>query len=205
MKASALVAGGAFVALLLAGCGGDNSASVSNATSSGATSSVTSSTAKAPASSAGTTASSTGTTASSSGASSDNTTTPSFKGDANSDFCTFVKDIANSDLGQNLGQDPSKLKDQLQQVSDVMAKAQSRAPAEIKDDLATVTDAIKKYRDFLAQYDYDIAKLTAAAQKDPTILQNVTNSFSDAKFEQASNRVEAYGEQVCGITTDTTT
>jgi len=198
MKASGLVAAGALVALVLAGCGGDNSASVSNATSSGATNSVTSSTAKAPASSAGT-------TAPSSGASSNNTTTPSFKGDANSDFCTFVKDIANSDLGQNLGEDPTKLKDQLQQVSDVMAKAQSKAPAEIKDDLATVTDAIKKYRDFLAQYDYDIAKLTAAAQKDPTILQNVTNSFSDAKFEQASNRVEAYGEQVCGITTDTTT
>ena len=188
MKASGLIAGGALVALLLAGCGGDNSASVSSATTSGGSA----------------TASSATTASSSDSANNANTTAPSFTGDANSDFCSFVKDIANSDFAANLGEDSSKLKDDLQQVDDVMSKALSKAPAEIKDDLATVANGIKQYRDFLAQYDYDVAKITAAAQKDPTVLQKVTDAFSDPKFEQASTRVEAYGQQVCGLSTSTT-
>ena len=200
MKASGLIAGGALVALLLAGCGGDNSASVSSATTSGGSATT------ARASSATTARNSSATTASPTDSSDDaSTTTPSFKGDANSDFCSFVKQIANSDLAANLGSDPSKLKDDLAQVTDVLSKAQSKAPPEIKDDITTVADGIKQYRDFLAQYDYDVAKLTAAAQKDPTVIQKVSDAFSDPKFEQASTRIEAYGQQVCGLTTSTTT
>jgi hypothetical protein len=194
MKASGLIAGGALVALLLAGCGGDNSASVSSATTSGGSSSATTSG-----------DSSSATTASSTNSSDDaSTSTPSFSGDKNSDFCTYIKDIANSDLAANLGEDSSKLKDDLSQINDVLSQAQSKAPAEIKGDLATVANGIKQYRDFLAQYDYDVAKLTAAAQKDPTVLQKVTDAFSDPKYEQATARIEAYGQQVCGITTTTT-
>ena len=201
MKASGLIAGGALVALLLAGCGGDNSASVSSATNTGGSAST------AGASSATTARdSSTATAAASASASSDDasTTAPSFKGDANSDFCTYVKQIANSDLAANLGEDSSKLKDDLAQVTDVLAKAQSKAPPEIKDDLATVANGIKQYRDFLAQYDFDVAKLTAAAQKDPTVIQKVTDALSDPKFAAASTRIEAYGQQVCGLSTTTT-
>jgi hypothetical protein len=200
MKASGLIAGGALVALLLAGCGGDNSASVSSATTSGgsATTAGASSATKSGDNSSTTTASS---TARSDDAS---TTTPSFKGNANSEFCTYVKQIANSDLASNLGEDPSKLKDDLQQVGQVLDNAVSKAPAEIKDDLTTVASGIKQYRDFLAQYDYDMAKLTAAAQKDPTVIQKVTDTLSDPKFEQASTRIEAYGQQVCGLSTSTT-
>ena len=114
MKASGLIAGGALVALLLAGCGGDNSASVSSATTSGGTATT------AGANSATKSGDTSSTSTASSTASSDNasTTTPSFKGNANSDFCTYVKQIANSDLASNLGEDPSKLKDDLQQPHD---------------------------------------------------------------------------------------
>src|SRR5215211_6012148 len=118
MKASGLLAGGALVALLLAGCGGDNAPSVS-ANSSGAT----------------TTASSTG----SSNASSGSTTTPSFKGDKNSDFCSYINEVANSDFANSLGEDSTKLKDDLEKTQDVLGQAQSKAPSEIKADLGTVS------------------------------------------------------------------
>jgi hypothetical protein len=185
MKASGLIAGGALVALLLAGCGGDNSASVSNATTSGGNSSAT--------------------TASSSDSSDDSSSsTPSFSGDKNSDFCAAAKDIASGDLANALSGDNPDLKAGFQKASDALAKAKDTAPSEIKQDVATVADAFKKYSDFLAQYDYDIAKLTAAAQKDPQVLQQATASLSDSKVDEANNRIVAYAEQVCGITTPTT-
>jgi hypothetical protein len=190
MKASGLLAGGALVALLLAGCGGDNSPSVS-ANSSSAT------TATGAASSNGSTATSSDGTGS--------TTTPSFKGDKNSDFCSYIKNVANSDFANSLGEDSTKLKDDLEKTQDVLSQAQSKAPSEIKADLGTVSSTIKQYQDLLAKYDYDVAKLTAAAQKDPKVLQQATDLFSDQKFAEASSRIEAYGQQVCGITPETST
>ncbi|HEY1282709.1 MAG TPA: hypothetical protein VGF22_23715 [Acidimicrobiales bacterium] len=191
MKASGLIAGGALVALLLAGCGGDNSASVSSATTSGASSATTSGD------------NSSATTASSTASSDASTTTPSFKGDANSDFCNAAKDIASGDLANALSGDNPDLKAGFQKASDALAKAKDTAPSEIKQDVVTVADAFKKYSDFLAQYDYDIAKLTAAAQKDPKVLQQATEGLSDPKIDDANNRIVAYAEQVCGITTST--
>jgi hypothetical protein len=199
MKASGLIAGGALVALLLAGCGGDNSASVSSATTTdrSATTAEASSATTSGGSSRATTASSTN------GSVDASTTTPSFKGNKNSDFCNAAKDIASGDLANALSGDSPDLKAGFQKASDALAKAKDTAPSEIKQDVVTVADAFKKYSDFLAQYDYDIAKLTAAAQKDPKVLQQATEGLSDPKIDEANNRIVAYAEQVCGITTST--
>jgi hypothetical protein len=176
MKASGLVAGGALVALLLAGCGSDNSPSVS-ANSSGAAT----------------------TTASSSGS----TTTPSFKGDKNSDFCKVAKDLASGDVAESLSGDNPDLKTGLQKANEALDKAKNSAPSEIKQDVTTVADQLKKYSDLLAQYDYDISKLTAAAQKDPKVLQQATDVLGNPNLEAANSRIVAYSEQVCGVTTST--
>jgi hypothetical protein len=185
MKASGLAAGAALVALLLAGCGGDNSPSATPAATSATTSGGSSQT-----------------TASGGGDAS--TTSPSFSGSGNSDFCGFAKDLENSDLANGLTGENADLKGAFTQLNDALSKAEDKAPSEIKADIKTMGDAFKQYSDVLAKYDYDVAKLTAAAQKDPQVLAQATALLSDPKVEEASTRVTAYAEQVCGITTDTT-
>jgi hypothetical protein len=180
MKASGLIAGGALVALLLAGCGGDNSASVSSATTSRGSA-----------------------TTSGASSASGTTTTPSFKGDKNSDFCDVAKDIASGDIANGLTADTSDMKSGIQKANDTLAKAKDSAPTEIKQDVATVADAFKKFSDLLAKYDYDLGKLSAAAQKDPQLQQQATDVLNDSKVEDANNRIVAYAEQVCGVTTPT--
>jgi hypothetical protein len=181
MKASGLIAGGALVALLLAGCGGDNSASVSSATTAEASSAPTS------------------------GGSSDSgtTTSPSFKGDKNSDFCDVAKEIASGEIANGLTADSSNMKSGIQKANDTLAKAEDSAPSEIKQDVTTVADAFKKFSELLAKYDYDLSKLSAAAQNDPQLRQQATDVLSDTKVDDANNRIVAYAEQVCGVTTPT--
>jgi hypothetical protein len=176
MKAPAFVAGAALVALVLAGCGGDNSSP---------------SAAQSP----------TGAASSSNGS----TTTPSFTGSGSSDFCNFAKDLQSSDIANSLNGDSTNVKNDLAKVRDALSQAKAKAPAEIKADVATVADAFQKYDDLLAKYGYDPQKLTAAAQKDPQVLAQATAVLDDSKFAAASERVSAYAEQVCGIKDDTST
>jgi hypothetical protein len=192
MKASGLVAGAALVALLLAGCGSDNSPSVSATAVSGSTATT------ASGSSATTSGGSTATTSGGS------TTTPSFSGNANSDFCDVAKELTSSDFASSLSDENPDLKAGLSEINETLARAEDTAPKEIKADVATLADALKKYSDFLAKYDYDIAKITEAAQKDPKVLQQATEALSDPKIAEASTRIEAYSQQVCGIETSTT-
>jgi hypothetical protein len=196
MKASGLVAGAALVALLLAGCGGDNSPSVAATTASGGSATTSG------AGSATTSASGGATTTS--GGSSASTTAPSYSGNANSDFCNLAKDISSSDFANSLSDGNTNLKSTLDQLNDVIGKAKDTAPSEIKADVATLADAFKKYRDFFAQYDFDVAKLTAAAQKDPQVLQQATDLLSSSDIETADSHITAYAQQVCGISPDTT-
>ncbi len=180
MKAPALVAGAALVALVLAGCGGDNSS---------------------PSAQSPTTTAAGGTSGSNA-----STTSPSFSGSGSSDFCNFAKDLQNSDIGSSLDSDNStNLKADLDKVRDALSQAKDKAPAEIKADVATVADEFQKYNDILAKYDYDPQKLTDAAQKDPQVLQQATAVLGDPKYQAASDRVSAYAEQVCGIKDDTST
>jgi hypothetical protein len=200
MKASGLVAGAALVALLLAGCGGDNSASVSVTTAAGGSATTSGGNSSASTTSGG----NGGATTTSGGSSGASTTAPSYSGNANSDFCNLAKDISSSDFANSLSDDNTNLKSTLDQLNDVIGKAKDTAPSEIKADVATLADAFKKYRDFFAQYDFDVAKLTAAAQKDPKVLQQATDMLSSSDIETADSHITAYAQQVCGISPDTT-
>jgi hypothetical protein len=193
MKASALAAGAALVGVLLAGCGGENSGATK--LTPGATT---------PASSAATTATSKATSNGTNGTNG-STTTPSFKGDSNNAFCSFAKDMQSSDVGDLNSDDPATLKANLTKLRNTMQQAVAKAPSDIKADVATLADVFSKYNDLLAKYDYDGQKLSAAAQKDPTILKQATDLITNGNFEQAANRVETYAEQVCGIQDTSTT
>jgi hypothetical protein len=184
VKVSGLATGAAVIAVLLVGCGSDNSPKAIPVATSPAT-----------------TSSGSDSSATTSGGSDASTTTPTFEGGGSGEFCDFAKDIESSDLANSLGDDSTNLKENFGKIDDVLAKATEKAPSEIKADVETLAAGMKKYEDFLAKYDYDIVKLTEAAQKDPKVLEEATDALSDPRFEEASTRISAYAEQVCAIPT----
>ena len=94
--------------------------------------------------------------------------------------------------------DAKGLKDGFTKTLDVINTAVGKAPNEIKADLQTLQAGFKQIAAFYASYDYDVAKLTAAMQKDPSLVSKIDALNSDA-YSAASDRVDAYFAQVCGI------
>ena len=75
--------------------------------------------------------------------------------------------------------------------------ALDRAPSEIEDTMSTVLVGVRKFRDLLAENDFDFAK----ALDDPDFAALI----DDAKLTQASDELDAYLEKECGITAPTDT
>ncbi|HEV8295809.1 MAG TPA: hypothetical protein VGQ20_00885 [Acidimicrobiales bacterium] len=169
-------------ALVLSACGGGDDSDT--ATDAGST--------------ATTTASGAGSTGSGSGAT---TTSPDFKGSGSGNLCDYAKDIESNKSFEEAfsgSADAKSLKDGFNKLLELINTAVSKAPSEIKADLQTLQKGFKAIADFYASYDYDVAKLTAAAQKDPTIMSKLT-TLNSADFTAATDRVTAYFEKVCGI------
>jgi hypothetical protein len=198
MKISVLAAAAALTALLLAGCGGDNSTVATATTSAGGSTATTNSASSATTSDSA----SSGTTAEPAA----DTTTPSFSGDSNNEFCQAARELEASDIASTLSGSGADVKAGFEKAQAAIDDLKDKAPSEIKDDVNTLAAGIQKIRDFYAKYDYDQAKIQAAATKDPTVIQDALSGFNNADFEAASARVTAYGAQVCGIsdTTETT-
>ena len=129
------------------------------------------------------------------------TTTIEFKGSGSGNLCDYAKDIEGSSALEDAftGKSDSKtLKDGFSKTLDIINTAVGKAPSEIKADLQTLQKGFKAVNDFYASYDYDITKLTAAVQKDPSIASKLS-ALDSADYNAASDRVDAYFEKVCGI------
>ncbi|MEO8692425.1 MAG: hypothetical protein ABI658_02850 [Acidimicrobiales bacterium] len=129
------------------------------------------------------------------------TTTIEFKGSGSGNLCDYAKDIESSKTLEDAfssKSDTKTLKDGFSKMQDVMNTAVGKAPSEIKADLQTLQKGFKAIGDFYASYDYDVTKLTAAIQKDPTIANKLA-VLDSADYSAASDRVDAYFEKVCGI------
>ena len=83
-------------------------------------------------------------------------------------------------------------------IDEIISNVQAKAPAEIKDDVATVAKNFQDVRAIFAQYDFDIAKLTSAATADSSLTDKLQSLNSD-EFNAASQRVNTYLQEKCGI------
>jgi hypothetical protein len=177
-----------FLALIgaLAACGGSSSSSSSKTT------------AKA------TTPGNVGTNGSTDNTSSDGSITidTTFTGAGSAAVCNYAKDLQAADFsgGTTSGTD---LKASFTKIEDVFNNIKDKAPDEIKADVNTMFSAYQKLIDLYKKYDYDTAKLTAAAANDPAIAAQFA-SISSADITAATARVSAYFSNVCGLTTATT-
>jgi hypothetical protein len=145
-----------------------------------------------------------GDTTKSTTASGSSTGSTDFTGKNSGEFCKYAKQIEqDSAFGDSFMEstDAKTMKDDLKKAQDVFSTAIGKAPSEIKPDMQTMQKALKSLSDLMSGYDYDMAKMTAAVEKDPNLAAKL-EAFSSTEFEQASERVDAYFSQVCGIDTD---
>ena len=127
-----------------------------------------------------------------------------FSGKGSGDFCKYAKEVeADGAFGDSFMEstDAKTMKDDLKKAQDIYGKAVSKAPSEIKADMQTMQKALKSLSDLMGTYNFDMTKMTEAMVKDPKLAEKF-EAFSSAEFEAASERVDAYFSQVCGINMD---
>jgi len=83
-------------------------------------------------------------------------------------------------------------------LTDLVDGVRENAPDEIQADLETVADGFAEVREIFEEYDYDLAKLGAAAATDPELTERL-ESFGGEEFTDAGERVSAYLQEECGL------
>ena len=83
-------------------------------------------------------------------------------------------------------------------VTGLVDSVKANAPDEIQADLETVSNGFADVQEIFAEYDYDLAKLGAAAAADPELTQRL-ESFGGEEFTGASERVSTYLQEECNL------
>jgi hypothetical protein len=83
-------------------------------------------------------------------------------------------------------------------LNELVAGVKENAPDEIQADLETVSTGFEDVQEIFAEYDYDLAKLGAAAAADPELTERL-ESFGGEEFTSASERVSTYLQEECNI------
>jgi hypothetical protein len=126
-----------------------------------------------------------------------------FSGDDSGDFCDFMADAQDQVELEVFDGSVSgdELRDQFGEARDALDSAVDRAPDEIRGDVETLADVFVQLDDLLAEFDYDFSQLAAQATEDPEAFAEFEAIASDERFNEASERVDAYLTDVCGIDT----
>ncbi|CAN5272107.1 hypothetical protein BH18ACT4_BH18ACT4_03040 [soil metagenome] len=178
------------LALLIAGCGGaDDSASP---------------TTDADADADETTTAPSDDDAATDGAATDGAATdepaPEFSGEGSDELCDFAEQINEADIfsGEDATQSPEELEDRLTELNAALVRANDLAPDEIAADLAVASQSFPLVIDLYEQFDSDSAAPAQALQDDPALFA----PLSDPEVMAASQNVDAYFRDVCGIEDD---
>lgn len=117
-----------------------------------------------------------------------------FSGDSDSDWCNASRDI--DVLGDDFDNvdftNPEAVRDVYLTMNDAIRDAAPLAPPELADAVDTTLDGFDQLNDVLADVDYDILNADLA------IIDEL-----DAEMQAASDTIDAYNAEVCGIPIDT--
>jgi hypothetical protein len=103
------------------------------------------------------------------------------------DWCDLARDLESNTRFDDIEfDDPDSVEDAYREVADILDDAVDSAPDEIKVDVQTVLTRTEELIDALEAVDFDFAAL------DESVL-------GDLETADASDRIEEYGERVCGI------
>lgn len=133
-----------------------------------------------------------------SGGSADSTEVPNFSGSGGDAFCSQAQGFEDTFGGEDFAAstDPNELRDDYAKAQDALSQLEDSAPDEIKGDVQIVSDAMSQLIEVFESADYDFTKLA----NDPEALAKL-ESFGSQEVQDASTRVEAYLNDVCGLDT----
>jgi hypothetical protein len=120
-------------------------------------------------------------------------------------FCDTLRELEASDVFDSDPDfsDPEAVRAQYEAFRDGLTDLQSAAPDEIADDVAAIRTSLVDLIELLDEYDYDLEAIFEASTSDPALAERL-ESFGDPAIEEATARLDTFGEQDCGITPDTT-
>jgi hypothetical protein len=127
------------------------------------------------------------------------TDAPEFEGDADSEFCELARRVEDSEFLE--GDDPEQLREEYQDVSEAFDQLRDTAPDEIRDDIQLLGDQLDEFIAVLDEYDFSFTALAEAAADNPELAASL-DAVSSPEFEEASDRVDTYVTDVCGISTE---
>ncbi|MEQ8717496.1 MAG: hypothetical protein RIE08_07765 [Acidimicrobiales bacterium] len=117
----------------------------------------------------------------------------SFSGDSGSDWCSLAQNVEDeSFLGNDTNPfagDASSIEEAFKTTLDFADEAEDRAPDEISDDVETLFDGLRQLDDALSDVDYNFLALDTSALA----------SLEDPAFQEASENIQRYNFEVCGV------
>ena len=96
--------------------------------------------------------------------------------------------------------DSAKIEDAFTTMQSMVNDLKSDAPAEIKNDVTAMSNAIDSVVKIFSQYDWDFVKLASAPE-----FATLQEELAGADMTAASDRLEAFSSDTCGIASDTST
>ncbi len=118
---------------------------------------------------------------------------PTFQGDAGSDWCVAAQEVEDASAAIDAVDftDPAAVEEAFTEALRLMEMAIEFAPPELQGDLDVTLEGFKQLQDALIAVDYDFLNADLSVLED-----------RDAIMQAASDNIEVYNEQVCGITAD---
>jgi hypothetical protein len=128
-----------------------------------------------------------------------------FSGEDSGDFCDLLQRVTDEEEESSIGDpeaSPEQLQADLARFDEIFAELEDKAPDEIKADVGLMAQSFAVLDEFYARYDYDEVLFTEALQADPTLGEEYTSALAGiGDVDSASVRLEAYTTDVCGILT----
>ena len=122
------------------------------------------------------------------------------------DFCDLFVQFDGLDDEAFWGDDPDMSPEEsaaataegFQFMQALFTRAVQLAPNEVRPDMALFAEAMGEYNSLLAEYDYDFMALAMASMDDPELEERFA-VLDSAELDAASERIEAYVLDECGI------
>jgi hypothetical protein len=123
------------------------------------------------------------------------------KGGASGSYCDLVRSYTSSNSALDdafTSGDAGALKTELNKLKPMLQTLQSQAPDEIKADVDLMATNLLKMIDVFDKYDYDMTKVAAAPE-----FADVSTAMTSDEVSKASDNLDKYESEVCGITPTT--
>ncbi|MBI2169729.1 MAG: hypothetical protein HYU28_09570 [Actinobacteria bacterium] len=123
---------------------------------------------------------------------------------AGGDYCKLARNLEGLDDELGFGDSEGPLTDeQIQDLKAVIAAFLENAPDEIKDDAALLASSLDALIEYLEIVGGDfLADPSTLSEEDQKRIEELSQQFEDPKFQKASDNVDTYNEEECGITPD---